>query len=263
MSRQPPATPRIGNTVSGGRLGSPVPQAAPPGQQVRRRGPLWEGCEWQGTPLAGGCTYTPLNRMYARACPSCCHPVMREDAGARTVGCEEPNGAPVSRDRGRFFASGQRRRRGDPRILRSAVSAQVGPQCAPGLRLGGAGCCITPCGALSFAAPHAVCRRNSMVTTSSVCASCGRGDQSDFMHADRPQRCEFCGQRLRLRLVDLTLYRRQRTAGPVPCFTGPQEPAEVLPFTARERHQAGANYPAAIAQRPWASARGRCYVLRK
>jgi hypothetical protein len=47
------------------RLGSPVPQAAPPEMLARRRGPLWEGGEWQGTPLARGCTYTHSNGMYA------------------------------------------------------------------------------------------------------------------------------------------------------------------------------------------------------
>ena len=78
------------------------------------------------------------------------------------------------------------------------------------------------------------------MTPASVCASCGRGTQGDLKPADGSLLCGSCAQRLQLSLVDLMLYRRQRPAGPVPCFTGPQGPAEVLRFTARERHHVGA-----------------------
>jgi hypothetical protein len=79
------------------------------------------------------------------------------------------------------------------------------------------------------------------MTPSSVCASCGSGDRAYLITELGCPLCGTCEQRFRPRLVDLQAYRRRRPAGPVPCFTGPQEPAEVLPFPSRQRHQAGAN----------------------
>jgi hypothetical protein len=72
----------------------PCEKAAPVGVHVSWRGPLWEGCEWQGTPLAGGCTYTLLNRMYAPRMCELLPPGDRETPGARIAGQPMPNGAP-------------------------------------------------------------------------------------------------------------------------------------------------------------------------
>ena len=79
------------------------------------------------------------------------------------------------------------------------------------------------------------------MTPSSVCASCGNGDHDDRTTEQGHPLCSRCAQRFRLRPVDLQVYRQRRLAGLVPCFTGPQEPAEVVPFPARQRHQAGSN----------------------
>ena len=79
------------------------------------------------------------------------------------------------------------------------------------------------------------------MTPSSVCASCGSGDRADLITELGCPLCGPCEQRFRPRLVDLQAYRRRRPAGPVPRFTGPQEPAEVLIFSPRGRHEAGAD----------------------
>jgi hypothetical protein len=72
-----------------------------------------------------------------------------------------------------------------------------------------------------------------------VCASCGSGDHVSRSTAQRHPLCGRCAPRVRRRPVDLQAYRQCRPAGPVPCFTGAQEPAEVVPFPARQLHQAG------------------------
>ena len=74
-----------------------------------------------------------------------------------------------------------------------------------------------------------------------VCASCGGGDHDDRITEQGHPLCSRCAQRFRLRPVDLQVYRQCRPAGPVPRFTGPQEPAEVVPFPARRRQQAGSH----------------------
>jgi hypothetical protein len=68
-------------------------------------------------------------------------------------------------------------------------------------------------------------------------ASCDRGEAAAPEPDHEVVVCERCRQRLRRRPVDLTRYRRQRPAGPVPCFIGPQAPGEVLPFHSRTRRQ--------------------------
>jgi hypothetical protein len=77
------------------------------------------------------------------------------------------------------------------------------------------------------------------MTTASRCASCGSGDPAAFVSEHGVVVCERCRQRLGLRPVDLTRYRRQRPAGPVPCFIGPQAPAEVILFRSRTQPQDG------------------------
>jgi hypothetical protein len=72
-----------------------------------------------------------------------------------------------------------------------------------------------------------------------VCASCGSGDHVARITAQGQPLCDRCAQRFRLSPVDLQAYRLHRPAGPVPRFTGPQEPAEVVPFPPRQRQQAG------------------------
>jgi hypothetical protein len=76
------------------------------------------------------------------------------------------------------------------------------------------------------------------MTPSCVCASCGRGDHVSRRTARGHPLCGKCAQRVRLRPVDLQAYRQHRPAGPVPRFTGPQEPAEVIRFPPRQRQQA-------------------------
>jgi hypothetical protein len=75
------------------------------------------------------------------------------------------------------------------------------------------------------------------MTTASDCASCGSGDPAAPVPEHGVVLCARCRQRLRLRLVDLTRYRRQRPAGPVPSFIGPQTPADVIPFHSQPRRQ--------------------------
>jgi hypothetical protein len=77
------------------------------------------------------------------------------------------------------------------------------------------------------------------MTPSLVCASCGSGDHVSGITAQGQFLCARCAHLFRLRPVDLQAYRQCRPAGPVPRFTGAQEPAEVVPFPARQRHQAG------------------------
>ena len=79
------------------------------------------------------------------------------------------------------------------------------------------------------------------MTPAPVCASCGRGDRAYLRNEHGSLGCVTCARHHRSWRVDLALYRRHRPAGPVPCFTGPQEPAEVLLFSPRERHEAGAD----------------------
>ena len=74
-----------------------------------------------------------------------------------------------------------------------------------------------------------------------VCASCGSGDHVSRRTERGDPLCGRCGPRFRLGPVDLQAYRQHRPAGPVPRFTGPQEPAEVVPFPAQQRHQAGSH----------------------
>jgi hypothetical protein len=77
------------------------------------------------------------------------------------------------------------------------------------------------------------------MTTASRCAACGEDDPAVAVPEHGVVVCERCRQRLGLRPVDLTRYRRQRPAGPVPCFIGPQTPAEVLRFRSRTPPQDG------------------------
>jgi hypothetical protein len=77
------------------------------------------------------------------------------------------------------------------------------------------------------------------MTPSLVCASCGSGDHVSRSTERGHPLCGRCAQRFRRRPVDLQAYRQCRPAGPVPCFTGAQEPAEVVPFPPRPRQQAG------------------------
>jgi hypothetical protein len=79
------------------------------------------------------------------------------------------------------------------------------------------------------------------MTPSCVCASCGRGDHVSRSTEQGSPLCGRCAPRFRLGPVDLQAYRQHRPAGPVPRFTGPQEPAEVVPFPARHRQQAGSH----------------------
>jgi hypothetical protein len=74
-----------------------------------------------------------------------------------------------------------------------------------------------------------------------VCASCGSGDHVARRTTQRHPLCGRCAPRVRRRPVDLQAYRQCRPAGPVPRFTGPQEPAEVVPFPPRQRRQAGSH----------------------
>jgi hypothetical protein len=76
------------------------------------------------------------------------------------------------------------------------------------------------------------------MTPSLVCASCGRGEHVSRITAQEQPLCARCAQLFRLRPVDLRVYRQCRPAGPVPCFTRVQEPAEVVPFPARHQRQA-------------------------
>jgi hypothetical protein len=77
------------------------------------------------------------------------------------------------------------------------------------------------------------------MTTASPCAACGNGDPAALVPEHGEVVCERCRQRLHLRPVDLTRYRRQRPASPVPCFTGPQTPADMLRFRPRPRPEGG------------------------
>jgi hypothetical protein len=77
------------------------------------------------------------------------------------------------------------------------------------------------------------------MTTASPCASCGQMNPTAVVPEPGVVVCERCRQRLHLRPVDLTRYRRQRPAGPVPCFTGPQVLGKVLRFRSRTPHQGG------------------------
>ena len=77
------------------------------------------------------------------------------------------------------------------------------------------------------------------MTPSLVCASCGSGDDVARITTQGQFLCDRCAQRVRLRPVDLQPYRQCRPAGPVPCFTGPQEPGEIVPFPSRQQRQAG------------------------
>jgi hypothetical protein len=72
-----------------------------------------------------------------------------------------------------------------------------------------------------------------------VCASCGSGDHVARRTTQRHPLCGRCAPRVRLRPVDLQAYRQCRPAGPVPRFTGAQEPADVVSFPPRPRQQAG------------------------
>ena len=85
-----PRTMRTGAWTPCGRH----PQAAP-SARIRRRGPLGRARATR-TPPAGGCTYTHRGWMLGRSCPG-----MRERAGTRIAGESMPNGAGVSRGRGR------------------------------------------------------------------------------------------------------------------------------------------------------------------
>jgi hypothetical protein len=77
------------------------------------------------------------------------------------------------------------------------------------------------------------------MTPTCVCASCGSGEHVDGITEQGHPHCGRCARRFGLSPVDLQTYRQRRPAGPVPRFTGPQEPAEVVPFPPRQRHQAG------------------------
>ena len=79
------------------------------------------------------------------------------------------------------------------------------------------------------------------MTPSCVCASCGSGDHVYRVTEQGYPVCGRCAQRCRLKPVDLQAYRQHRPAGSVPRFTGLQEPAEIVPFPPRQRHQAGSN----------------------
>jgi hypothetical protein len=74
-----------------------------------------------------------------------------------------------------------------------------------------------------------------------VCASCGSGEHVSRRTAQGHPLCGRCAPRVCLRPVDLQVYRQHWPAGPVPRFTGAQEPAEVVPFPARHRQQAGSH----------------------
>ena len=77
------------------------------------------------------------------------------------------------------------------------------------------------------------------MTPSLVCASSGSGDYVALVTEPGQPLCGRCAARFRLRPVDLQVFRQHRPAGPVPRFTGPQEPAEIVPFPPRQRRQAG------------------------
>jgi hypothetical protein len=77
------------------------------------------------------------------------------------------------------------------------------------------------------------------MTTASPGAACNTGDPSVPVPEQEGVVGERRQQRPQLRPVDLTRYRRQRPAGPVPCFTGPQAPAEVLLFRSKTPQQGG------------------------
>ena len=72
-----------------------------------------------------------------------------------------------------------------------------------------------------------------------ICASCGSGEHVFRRTEQGDPLCDRCAQRVRLRPVDLQVYRQHRPAGPVPCFTGSQEPGAIVPFSARQQRQAG------------------------
>jgi hypothetical protein len=79
------------------------------------------------------------------------------------------------------------------------------------------------------------------MTPSFVCASCGSGDHVSRRPTHGEPLCARCTHLFRLRPVDLQAYRQNRPAGPVPRFTGAQEPAEIVPFPPRQRRQAGSH----------------------
>jgi hypothetical protein len=77
------------------------------------------------------------------------------------------------------------------------------------------------------------------MTAAAHATSCDHGEAAAPEPDHEVVVCERCWQRLPGRPVDLTRYRRQRPAGPVPCFTGPHAPADVLPFRPRPRPEGG------------------------
>ena len=76
------------------------------------------------------------------------------------------------------------------------------------------------------------------MTPSCICASCGCGDHVSRRTEHGQPLCARCAQRVRLGPVDLQTYRQHRPAGPVPRFTGPQEPGDVIRFPPRQWQQA-------------------------